>query len=73
MFWNLYAEGHVTGIHKAMQLNENPIQAATFNEAIQRLAQGHPQGHLFEKTDIGWTYRGCRIFDTELAARVALG
>lgn len=73
LFWYLWAEGHVTGKHGALQLNTEPIQAGTFSEAIQKLATIHPEGHLFEKTFIGWTFKGCSIFDNEVAARIARG
>lgn len=73
MNWDIWAEGNIAGTHKATKLNTKPVKAPTFNDAIEKLADSHPERHLFEKTNIGWTYKGCLMFDTEIAARVSLG
>lgn len=70
--WAIWAEGYAaTGeAGTAWQLNETPIKAASFDEAVLQYSQASDHRHLFvRKPDPSWTYWGCRLFDNEAAAR----
>lgn len=71
MFWELWCEGSLDGEVQPTKLNFEPIEAKSMNQAIAKLAKRHPDRESFVESEIGWTYRGCMIFDTERAARVS--
>lgn len=74
--WSIWAEGFAaTGQSEgAWQLNEAPVLAASFDEAVALFAHRSPESHLFERRRDGtWTYWGCRLFDNASDARGAFG
>ncbi|ACL42417.1 hypothetical protein Achl_4466 (plasmid) [Pseudarthrobacter chlorophenolicus A6] len=74
--FTIWAEGFAaTGeAETAWQLNESPIGAASFDEAVRLYSEASESRYLFKRHRNGtWTYWGCRLFDNESDARGAFG
>lgn len=74
--WDIWSEGYsATGESgTAQKMNESPVKAASFDEAVAKYAQSQTDPSLFKMVGgVGWTYWGCKLFPTERQARVDFG
>lgn len=74
--WNIWAEGFTaTGkTSTAWQLNETPVRAESFDDAVLMLIAGSANKVLFDRGRDGeWRYWGCRLYDNEADARDSFG
>jgi hypothetical protein len=74
--WNIWAEGFTaTGkTSTAWQLNETPVRADSFDDAVLMLIAASANKALFDRGRDGeWRYWGCRLYDNEADARASFG
>lgn len=74
--WDIWAEGYsATGESgTAHKLNESPVMAASFDEAVAKFAKTQDDPSLFKMVGgVGWTYWGCNLFASEKFARLSFG
>lgn len=74
--WDIWCEGYTAneGTFPAVLLTrDTPVEADTFDEAVEKLAATHPDGHFISKNANGWNFWGCRIFTNQHEASQSFG
>lgn len=69
--WIIWTENPAPGgTESPWQLNENPVLAASLDQAVRQYAMTSEGRHLFRRGSDGtWTYWGCRLYGNEADAR----